>query len=193
MDFVYSVDFAINDFISEHLTANFLNPIMEFISFLGDKGWFWIALALILLFFKKTRIIGITMACSLIFSLIFTNLLLKPLIDRPRPWVYALEHFGREIEILIQKPHDASFPSGHTSVSFAAATALFMRNKKYGSFALALATLIGFSRLYFYIHYPTDVFGGLILGVAYGIGAYFLTNFIIDMISKKISKNKIAD
>ena len=190
MDFIYSVDFAINDFISEHLTANFLNPIMSFISFLGDKGWFWIALALTMLFFKKTRVIGITMAVAMVFSLIFTNLILKPIVDRPRPWVYAFEHFGREIEILIHKPHDASFPSGHTSISFAPAVAIFMRNKKYGSFALALASLIGFSRLYFYIHYPTDVLGGLILGVAYGIGAYFLTNFIIDLISKKSHKDK---
>jgi len=190
MDFIYSFDFAVNDFISEHLTASFLNPIMSFISFLGDKGWFWIALALVLLIFKKTRVIGITMACAMIFSLIFTNLLLKPIVDRPRPWVYALEHFGREIEILIHKPHDASFPSGHTSISFAPAVAIFMHNKKYGSFALALAYLIGFSRLYFYIHYPTDVIGGMILGIAYGIGAYFLTKFIIDRLSQKKSKDK---
>ena len=192
MDFIYSVDFAINDFINEHLTASFLNPIMSFISFLGNAGWFWIATALILLFFKKTRVIGITMACSLIFSLIFTNLLLKPIIDRPRPWDYAPQYLGREIQILIEKPHDASFPSGHTSVSFAAAAAIFTRNKKYGSFALALATLIGFSRLYFYIHYPTDVLGGLILGIAYGVAAYFLTNFIIDLISKKLSKDNTS-
>jgi undecaprenyl-diphosphatase len=163
---------------------------MSFISFLGNAGWFWIVLALSLLFFKRTRKIGITMAIALVFSLIFTNLLLKPIVDRPRPWVYALEHLGREIQILIEKPHDASFPSGHTSVSFAAATAIFMRNKKYGSLALALAALIGFSRLYFYIHYPTDVLGGLVVGVIYGVAAYFVSNFIIDTVSKKLSNNK---
>lgn len=182
MNVIYSIDFAINNFIESHLRVGLLNPIMEFISFLGDSGWFWIALALALLIFRKTRKIGLTIGIALLFSLIFTNLIIKPLVDRPRPWVYAYEHFGREITLLIRKPSDASFPSGHTSVSFAGATALFMYTKKWGIPALVLASLIAYSRLYFFVHYPTDVLFGLLLGVLYGVCAYF----IVITVSKKI-------
>lgn len=185
-DLIYKIDFAINDFIYEHLTTPALTPIMKAVSFLGNAGWFWIVLAIALLIFKKTRKIGVTVAISLILSLIFTNLTLKPLIARPRPWVYAAEHLGRDIVPLIPLPHDASFPSGHTSVSFAGAMPIFMYNKKYGTAALILAALIGYSRLYFFVHYPSDVIGGAVLGILYGIAAYFIVKYARELIKKEI-------
>lgn len=159
---IYDFDFAVNDWIANHLTADWLDPVMRFITTLGDAGIFWILLAVILLCFKKTRRMGAAMAISLIISTLITNLTLKPLINRPRPYeLRTIE--GLDTSLL---PGDASFPSGHTTVSFSGAFALFWQNKKAGAPALALATLIAFSRLYFYLHHPTDILGGILVGLA---------------------------
>lgn len=159
---IYDFDFAINDWIASHLTADWLTPVMRFITSLGDGGIFWILLALAFLCFKKTRRFGAAMAISLIISTIITNLTLKPLINRPRPYeLRTIE--GLDTSLL---PGDASFPSGHTTVSFSGAFALFWQNKKAGAPALALAALIAFSRLYFYLHHPTDILGGILVGLA---------------------------
>lgn len=159
---IYKVDFAINDRIAEHLTASFLDPVMKAITHLADAGIFWILLAVIFLCFKKTRRFGVAMAISLIISTLLTNLTLKPLINRPRPYeLRTIE--GLDASLL---PSDASFPSGHTTVSFSGALSLFWQNKKAGAPALALATLIAFSRLYFYLHFPSDILGGILVGLA---------------------------
>ena len=159
---IYDFDFAINDWIASHLTADWLTPIMRFITSLGDGGIFWILLAVVFLCFKKTRRFGAAMAISLIISTIITNLTLKPLINRPRPYeLRTIEGLDTSL-----RPGDASFPSGHTTVSFSGAFALFWQNKKAGAPTLALATLIAFSRLYFYLHHPTDILGGILVGLA---------------------------
>lgn len=88
--------------------------------------------------------------------------------------------------MLVKLPSDSSFPSGHTSASVAAAVAIFTLNKKWGIPAVVLAVLIGVSRLYLTVHFPTDVIAGLLLGIIYGIGAYFIT-------SKLIYKNKTSE
>lgn len=162
---IYDFDFAVNDWIAAHLTADWLDPIMRVITSLGDGGVFWILLALIFLCFKKTRRMGAAMAISLIISTLITNVTLKPLINRPRPYeLRTIE--GLDTSLL---PGDASFPSGHTTVSFSGAFALFWQNKKAGAPALALATLIAFSRLYFYLHHPTDILGGILVGLVASI------------------------
>ena len=122
------------------------------------------------------------MALSLVFSLLVTNLTLKPLVNRPRP--YAL----REVDLRVTPPHDASFPSGHTSASFSAAFALFWEDKKRGIPALVLATLIAFSRLYFYLHFFTDVLGGGVVGVAASIAAHFLAPIVTKWIDRLLSR-----
>lgn len=161
MSSIYDFDFAVNDWIAAHLTADWLDPMMRVITSLGDGGVFWILLALIFLCFKKTRRMGAAMAISLIISTLITNVTLKPLINRPRPYeLRTIE--GLDTSLL---PGDASFPSGHTTVSFSGAFALFWQNKKAGVPALALATLIAFSRLYFYLHHPTDILGGILVGL----------------------------
>lgn len=162
---IYDFDFAVNDWIAAHLTADWLDPIMRVITSLGDGGVFWILLALIFLCFKKTRRMGAAMAISLIISTLITNVTLKPLINRPRPYeLRTIE--GLDTSLL---PGDASFPSGHSTVSFSGAFALFWQNKKAGAPALALAALIAFSRLYFYLHHPTDILGGILVGLVASI------------------------
>ncbi len=186
-EFLYRIDFAVIDFFNETVAHPVLDAIFGAITFLGDAGWFWIALTALLLLFKKTRLYGLAMAISLILSTLMTNVILKPLVNRPRPY-----ELNPDILLRTDPPHDASFPSGHTSASFAAALALFGQNKKLGTPALVLATLIGISRLYFYLHFLTDVLGGSLVGFLASVASFYLTPLAlkgIETIKQKYKKN----
>jgi undecaprenyl-diphosphatase len=162
-------DLPILDWIAANLWCPFLDAVMPVITLLGDAGIFWIAIAVVLLFFPKTRRIGLGMGAALIIGLLLCNVTMKPLFARIRPYDYQLEHFGVTIKLLIEAQHDFSFPSGHTIASFEAATVLLIHSKKAGIPAMILACLIAFSRLYLYVHYPTDVITSVILGLGIGI------------------------
>ena len=166
-----SFDLPILDWIQAHLQSGLMDTIMPIITLFGDAGIFWMILAALLLFFPKTRRTGIGMFLAMIMGLIVCNITLKPLVARIRPYDYQLEHFGKTIELLVAAPHDYSFPSGHTLASFEAATVIFLNHKKLGIPALILASLIAFSRLYLYVHWPTDVLGGALLGAFLGWAA----------------------
>ena len=170
-----SFDLPILDWIAAHLQCGFLDFIMPCITLLGDGGIFWIACAVILLFTKKYRKTGLGMGAALILGLIVCNMILKPWVARIRPYDLQ-ERLGNTIPLLIERQHDFSFPSGHTIASFEAATVLMLHNKKLGIPALILACLIAFSRLYLYVHYPTDVITSVILGTAFG----FLGNWLVN-------------
>ena len=169
-------DLPILDWIASHLWNPVLDAMIPVITHLGDAGAVWIALALVLLFIPKYRKAGLSMAVALIIGLLVCNLTLKPLVGRIRPFDYQLLHFGKQIPLLISPPTDFSFPSGHTNASFAAATALLLRNRKLGMPAMVLAALIAFSRLYLYVHYPTDVLSSIVLGICAGLAAHYLVN-----------------
>lgn len=160
------------------IAANIANPvldmIMPIITVFGDAGIFWIAVAVLLLCIPKYRRIGLGMGIALILGLVVCNMTLKPIIGRIRPYDYELQQFGNQIHLLIAPLHDGSFPSGHTLASFEAATVLLMNNKKMGIPAMILAVLIAFSRLYLYVHYPSDV----LVSVALGIGFAFIGNLL---------------
>lgn len=147
--------------IQQHLRTDMLTPLMKFVTFLGNGGWFWILCAVVLLAIPKTRKTGYAAVLSLIFGVIVTNLLLKNIVARPRPFA--------EIEALIPliaKPTDFSFPSGHTTASFAVALVMLrMLPKKIGIPAVVLAALVAFSRLYLGVHYPTDVLAGFVVAL----------------------------
>ena len=168
-------DLPILDWIAAHLWCPFLDAVMPVITLLGDAGIFWIAIAVVLLFFPKTRRIGLGMGAALLLGLLVCNVTLKPLVARIRPYDYVLEQSGVQIKLLIEAQHDFSFPSGHTIASFEAATVLLIHNKKAGIGAVILACLIAFSRLYLYVHYPTDVIASVVLGIAFG----FLGNWLV--------------
>ena len=147
--------------IQQHLRTDMLTPFMKIVTFLGNGGWFWILCAVVLLAIPKTRKTGYAAVLSLIFGVIVTNLLLKNIVARPRPFA--------EIEALIPliaKPTDFSFPSGHTTASFAVALVMLrMLPKKFGIPAVVLAALVAFSRLYLGVHYPTDVLTGFVIAL----------------------------
>lgn len=159
-------DLPILDWIAENLWCPVLDALMPWITLLGDAGIFWIAAAVVLLCIPKYRKAGLSMGAALLMGLVLCNLTLKPLVARIRPYDFVLTHYGRNITLLVSTPHDFSFPSGHTIASFEGAVALLLHNKKLGIPALILACLIAFSRMYLYVHYPTDVIFSMILGTA---------------------------
>ncbi len=181
-------DLPILDWIAEHLSCGFLDKVMPVITLLGDGGIFWIAIAVVMLIFPKTRKAGLSMGAALLMGLVVCNLIMKPAFARIRPYDYQLAEFGRHIPLLIEAQHDFSFPSGHTIASFEGATALFLYNKKLGIPALILAFLIAFSRLYLYVHYPTDVLTSIILGIAFGILGTLLVKKIWQLVENRTKK-----
>ena len=141
---------------------------MVFITRLGDAGIIWIVLSIVLLLIPKTRKSGVVMVAALVVDVILCNIVLKNLVARTRPY-----DVNTGVHLLVAKLHDYSFPSGHTAASFASVTALYLAGeKKLWKFALVLACLIAISRLYLYVHYPTDVLGGILFGVISGYLGY---------------------
>ena len=183
--FAFHFDLPILDWIAENMTNPFLDTVMPLITLLGDAGIFWILAAVILLCIPKYRKTGLAMGVALVMGLIVCNVAMKPLIARPRPYDFQLEHFGKTITLLVSTPHDFSFPSGHTLASFEAATALLIGNKKLGIPAMILACLIAFSRLYLYVHYPTDVLFSVVMGVGFGILGTWLVKKVFSAYQEK--------
>lgn len=145
-----------------------LQEVIPFKSFfalvthLGDSGIFWILVGLFLWFIRKDKKEAFHLFGALVLMLIIVNLTIKPLVARIRPFdVYP-------IDLLIKAPHDYSFPSGHTAVSFASAYVLGKCYPKMKVPVYILASLIAFSRLVLFVHYPTDVIGGLVIGLICG-------------------------
>ena len=143
--------------------------VMVFVSGLCNHGEVWIVLAAVLLCFRKTRRVGLTVALALLLDVIVCNGVLKPLVGRVRPCTV-----NPAVELLVACPSDASFPSGHTASSFAAVGALWAAGSCLWLPGLVLAVLIAVSRLYLYVHWPTDVLFGALLGWVLGYAARWI-------------------
>ena len=183
--FAERFDLPILDWIVGNLQCAFLDFLMPLITVLGDAGIFWIAVSAILLLIPKYRKAGLSMGIALLIGVVICNMILKPWVGRIRPYEYQLIHFGKTIELLVATPHDFSFPSGHTIASFEAAVALTVHNRKLGIPAMILAVLIAFSRMYLYVHYPTDVLASVILGTAFAFLGCFLAKKIFELVQAK--------
>lgn len=167
-----SFDLSILKFISENLHHPILDKIMIFVTNLGEGGAIWFAMAILLLFFKKTRKIGIITIFSLLICALLNEVVIKNIVQRARPFVN-----NDFIGPLIKRPHSYSFPSGHAAMSFAAVGVWirFAKNNFYKLIFIAFALLIAFSRLYVMVHYPTDVLAGIVVGLlsAYAAHRFF--------------------
>ena len=139
--------------------TDWLSAIMIFFTKLGDEGFLWIAVSIVLLLFPKTRKCGVAMALSMLLTTILGNKIIKNIVARPRP--FAVDE---SVKLLIEQPGQYSFPSGHTANGFTAAVSIFLFYKKPGIAALVVAGIIAFSRMYLFVHYPTDILGGIVLG-----------------------------
>lgn len=181
-EWLTNFDLSVDNFIQEHLRTTFGDIFFKIITTLGDGGFVWIGLAVLFMCFKKTRKIGITMGIALILGAIVGNGILKNVFQRPRPYMTP----GGDLwPGIVDYPSEYSFPSGHTLSSFAASTAIFCYNKKYGAPALVLAALIALSRLYVYVHFPTDILAGTVLGILCGVAATFLWKTYLDALAVK--------
>ena len=166
------LELAILNWIQAHLRCGFLDAVLPAVSRTADHGELWIILAVVLLLIRNQRKYGAAVACGLVLDLVSCNLLLKPLIGRVRPFAV-----NTAVELLVKAPLDASFPSGHTAASFAAVFALKTAGSPLWKPALAVAVVIAFSRLYLYVHWPSDVLAGALLGAAVGwAGAKIVEN-----------------
>ena len=166
MEFISSIDNAFINFIL-NIQNDFLTGFFKVFTFLGDKGILWIAIGLILLIPKKTQKIGIVYIASLAFSTLFSELVFKHIVCRERPFIS-----DSSIKLLIPAVSGYSFPSSHSASSFCCATALYLQNKKWGRCAYVISSFIAISRMYFTVHYFTDVVVGCLWGVISAIIIY---------------------
>lgn len=173
------MELALLDWIQLHLRCGFLDWLMPFVSGLSNHGEIWILFAAVLLLLRRQRAYGLSAACALTLDLIACNLVLKPLIGRVRPFT-----FRPDLSLLVPPPGDASFPSGHTAAAFAVVFALKAAGSSLWRPALALAAVMAFSRLYLYVHWPTDVLGGILLGAAVGWAGAKLAEALLKTLKK---------
>lgn len=157
--------------------TEWLDALMVFVTRLGDAGLLWIGIGLVLAVIPKTRRCGVLVLISMAVSFLFGNLILKNIIGRPRPF-----HVDDFVTLLIPEPSEYSFPSGHTLNGFTASVMIFLHYKKSGIAAIVFAALIGFSRMYLFVHYPTDILGGICLGIFDAV--------LVFMVAKKILSKK---
>lgn len=151
--------------IQENIRQEWLTPVVKCITYLGNAGVVWIALALLFLLWRPYRKAGAAAVAAMLFSFLFNNLLLKNLVSRTRPYEVI-----DGLTLLVAPATDFSFPSGHSATSFAAAVAFAkLLGWRKGIWFLALALCISLSRLYVGIHYPTDVLFGIASGVCMGL------------------------
>ncbi|HOZ02608.1 MAG TPA: phosphatase PAP2 family protein [Bacilli bacterium] len=202
----------------EWLTRANANPSLDWLSWIldiftlaCDKGLIWILAAIVMLFFKKWRKTGLVLGFALVvFAMLGNNIIIKYSFQRPRPFEIGdidNELFVRVSDWMLpsgssflgffEVPDSYSFMSGHSFSSALCATIIFYYHRKTGIVAIVVATIIAFSRLYFGVHYPTDVIAGVIFGAGSGILSIFLANkfydrivaWIIKLFKKKKSEN----
>ncbi|MBR3307685.1 MAG: phosphatase PAP2 family protein [Lachnospiraceae bacterium] len=171
MEAITGIDHNILLYFQENIQQTWLTPIMTFITHLGTGGALWIALTVIMLFFRKTRPVAVACAAALLIDVVVVNVVIKPIVARPRPY-----DLYEDIVCLIKPQWDYSFPSGHAAASLAAAGVypLMKVKKRYSIPLLVLAFLICFSRIYVCVHYPSDVVCGIVIGCFCAVGGWLI-------------------
>ena len=189
-----SFDMSVFAFFGEQIQSTFMNIVAEFITFFGGSEFVtpMAVIGALLIPFKKTRKFGMAVLFAVLVGTLLTNLVMKPLFARPRPYIYYAdnpvfmswhEFAGAHIE------SEKSFPSGHTTAAFELGIGLFLvLNKKYSWVFPVFSVLIGLSRIYLMVHYVTDVLGGVVVGTFAGIMGFVIMNAIM----KKTANTKFA-
>ncbi|MEY7998896.1 phosphatase PAP2 family protein [Clostridium sp. Mt-5] len=168
---MHQFDNSILQFIQNNMHGPFMDKFMIFVTRLGNLGTIWIIIAVFLIITKKYRNAGIATLCAVILGAVLGEGIIKHIVQRPRPFVES-----GTMNLLISRPLSSSFPSGHTTAAFAAAAVLSRYFKRYAAGFFVLAFLIAFSRLYLYVHYPTDVLAGIVLGLLCSKIVFYMLN-----------------
>ena len=192
-----SFDMSVFTFFGEQIQNATMNIVANFITFFGGSEFVMpmAVLGLVLSFFKRTRKFGMAVLFAVLVGTLLTNVIFKPMFDRPRPYVYYAENplfmswyefAGAHVE------SDKSFPSGHTTAAFEIGVALFLvLNKKYSWIFPVFSVLVGLSRIYLMVHYVTDVLGGVLIGTFAGIMGYVIMTAL--MKNAKIAEFDLAE
>lgn len=159
-EWITNIDFNILYWIQDNLRADWFDSVCAFLSWAFQLGIPWLLLGGILFCFKKTRAAGAMLSAAVVLTFFFNELAIKNAVDRVRPC-----NIDMSIPLAIKRPDSFSFPSGHTSSAFAAVGVLVLRHKKAGIPLLLFAALMGFSRMYLFVHFPTDVIAGAAFGM----------------------------
>lgn len=191
----HALDYKILDFYHwlhaatyvESLGYSPLDVFVQFFTKLGDGGIFLILLSLFLMLFKKSRKVGVGMLGGIIIGTVFTNLVIKNLVARPRPYNYLQTYRDWFQSVWHAKfESEFSFPSGHTTVAMDSMTPVFLFcNKKKSWLVFLFVIALGASRNYIMVHYPSDILGGIIIGGIAGLISYFIVNAVYDKICEK--------
>ena len=169
------VDFAIL-YATQNMRTPFLDKVFVTITSIpGNYGQMWVVIGIMLLFFKKTRKCGVVLILSYLMVFGLGQYVLKDLIARPRPC-----HIDQTMELLISKPSSYSCPSTHSGWAFAAAMSIFFYNKKIGTPVIVFSFLVAFSRLYLFVHFPSDVLFGIVIGIGFALLTKYIINKIYD-------------
>ena len=150
-----------------------LDPLMVGITYSATSGLIWFVLGFLMTCSQRWRRCGVSVIVAVVLAYIVVDVVLKPLVCRERPFDFA------DFDLLIAAPDTWSFPSGHTASAFAGATAILIHNRRWGAVAMVYAVLVGISRLYLCVHWPTDVVAGAVVGVAVAVVAvWFMSRWI---------------
>ena len=170
MEMIYSFDFTVLNWIQQNMRCDFLDGFSVFLSNITTYGIIWIVLGIILILFKKTRVAGFMVLAAMALAFLTGDVLLKHIVSRPRPFIE-----NPAVTLLIKPPSGSSFPSTHTALVSAVATVLLAKKHSVGLIVLLLGICVAFSRLYLYVHFPTDVFCGMLLGILCGVIVIVIT------------------
>jgi len=182
MEAIQNFDFFVLNGLQELLQCSFLDTVVPILTHLGH-GVVWAIFGLIFLFMKKYRFNGISIITALTVTVIISEFIIKPLFLRERPYM-----LNPDFVLLIPEPSGTSFPSSHTSTSFASALQFFGINRKAGIAAMIFAAVVAFTRLYLYVHFPTDILGGIILGVIMGFATIIVGKKIRQKTTERTSQ-----
>ena len=160
-DFITNIDFSILYWIQDNLRNSFMDFVMPLFSNLQDGGLIWISIAVVMLFFKRTRYCGIAVLFAMGIDTLITEYGIKNIVCRVRPC-----NLVDDVNMLVEKPTSYSFPSNHSASAFAGAVAVMLTIKKkaWTIPAFVFSGIIAFSRMYVFVHFPSDVFAGILLG-----------------------------
>ena len=185
-------DLAIFEWV-QSIQNGFLNMFFKIYTTLGEAGILFIGIAFALMITKKFRKVGFAMIAALAIMVVGNNLILKNIFARPRPFNLDPAEYAWWFKIyvfpeIVSRPSSFSFPSGHSSSAFAAAFVAMFYNRKWGSLLMVLAFLMGFSRIYVEVHYPTDVIAGIFVGLIYALLAAIVVKFLFPVFERICGK-----
>ena len=181
-------DWSVLYWMQDNIRAAWLDGFMSVFTLLGEAGIIWIVCAAALLFFRKHRRTGVLTLLGLLLGVIVCNLLLKNIVARPRPFM-----LDPSVVLAVAPPSEWSFPSGHASSAAAAAAVLMLGNRRLGIPACAVGLLMCFSRMYLFVHFPTDILGGILVGACLGCAAYFGGGRLYDKIERRLTERRAVN